>query len=180
MARAGPFGRTLVRSARPSAAALLLCALGVAAGCSSTPSAAPPATTQVKTTTTTGAAPTTTTAAAATTTSATVPAEQSSSVQVQIAGATAIVTFDSADLNGTLQTTGARFSASGTAFDFVIDGVSYSGSPVTTSSSTAGGLISQVQVAATSGGVTVAVSLRSPASHDEFGIGHDTVGVSLS
>ena len=133
-----------------------------------------------KATTTTASAPTTTAPASAASTASTAPPEQSSTVQIQIAGATAIISFESADLSGTLQTADARFAPSGTSFDFAIEGVSYSGSPVTTTSTTAGGLIAQVQVAAASGGVSVAVSLRSPASHDEFGIGHDTVGVSLS
>jgi hypothetical protein len=154
----------------------------LAAACSSTPSAAPPPTSHQRTaaTTTSVTASTTTTSPPATTTSVTAAPEQTASLQVQIAGATAIISFDSSDLSGTLATSGARFSPSGTAFDFVITGVSYSGFPVTTNAPSSSGLISQVTVSSSAGGVTVVVSLRSPASHDEFGIGHDTVGVSLS
>jgi len=159
-------------------AGLLLCTLAVAAGCSSGPAAGPPKHRGHRATTTTHQ--TTTTAAPATTTAVTAPPVQSSSVQVQIAGATAIISFSSADLSGTLQTGNARFSASGTTFAFSVSGVTYSGQPLTTSAPSGTGLISQVVVSAAGGGVAVSVSLRSPASHDQFGLGHDTVGVTLS
>jgi hypothetical protein len=179
-------GRHGIRSA-PSAtsvvgalAAALL--LGLAAGCSTAtaPTTAPSRGHHHAATTTTGAPTTTTTSTPPVTTAAnTAPPEQASTVQVQINGATTIVTFDSSDLSGTLQTANPGFNASGTTFTFTISGVSYSGTPVTTTAAGTG-LISQVVVSGTSGGASVVVSLRSAASHDEFGLGRDTVGVSLS
>jgi hypothetical protein len=65
-------------------------------------------------------------------------------------------------------------------WDFIVTGVSYSGSATTTSPSVAGGLVSQVVVSPANGGITVEVKLSEPAGHYAFGLGHNEVGVMLS
>jgi hypothetical protein len=105
---------------------------------------------------------------------------QASSIQLQITGSTAVIQFASADLNGSLQTADPGFSAEGMIFSFLVEGVAYSGSPVTTSSTSASGLIGQVVASAAPDGVSVRVTLRSPATSYQLGLGHDLVGLTLS
>lgn len=105
---------------------------------------------------------------------------QTSSIEVGISGPTVKLTFLSADLTGALSTGSAVFAQGGTIFTFTVTGVSYSGSATTTSPSVTGGLVSQVVVSPTNGGITVEVTLSGPASHYTFGLGHNEVGVMLS
>jgi hypothetical protein len=163
--------------ARLATIALVVLA-GIGAGCSSRSES-----TTHPTTSTTAASPkitaprqpTTTTLAAST---STIPPVQTSSVEVGITGATVTLTFLSG-LTGALSTRGEVFDQGGTVFTFVVTGVSDSGS-TTTSPSVAGGLVSQVVVSPTNGGITVEVKLSRPASHYTFGLGHNEIGVMLS
>ena len=149
----------------------------VAAGCSSAPpsSKAPPARHK-------SSASTTSVPLATTTTPTTAPAQslQASSIQVQITGSSAEVQFASSDLSGSLQTADPGFSAGGTIFSFLVEGVSYSGAAVTTTSTSTSGLISQVVASADSNGVSVRVTLRSQATSYQLGLGHDLVGLTLT
>jgi len=86
------------------------------------------------------------------------------------------LTFLSADLTGALSTGGAVFTLGGTIFNFIVTGVAYSGSATTTSLLVAGGLVSQVVVSPTNGGITVEVKLSELAGHYTFGLGHSEVG----
>ena len=149
----------------------------VAAGCSSAPPSpkAPPA--QHK-----SSASTTSVPSATTTTATTAPAQslQASSIQVQITGSSAEVQFASSDLSGSLQTADPGFSAGGTIFSFLVEGVLYSGAPVTATSTSTSGLISQVVASAAPDGVSVRVTLRSQATSYQLGLGHDLVGLTLT
>lgn len=157
-------------------------ALAVAAGCSSTPVASKPTIPRAKgrpavpattsTTTTTSAPPT---AAPASTTTTAI---QTSSVTVQIAGASATIQFVSSNITGSLAPGTGSFSQGNTVYTFPVTGVAYSGAPATTTAS--GGLITSVTVAAASGGVTVTVQLSSAASRASLGLGHNEVGVQFS
>jgi hypothetical protein len=153
--------------------------LAVAAGCSSTPPSpkAPPAR-HTSSASTTSVPSTTTTAPPATT----APAQslQASSIQVQVTGSSAVVQFASSDLSSSLQTADPGFSAGGTIFSFLVEGVSYSGAPVTATSTSTTGLISQVVASADPNGVSVRVTLRSEATGYQLGLGHDLVGLTLS
>ncbi len=127
--------------------------------------------------------PPTSSTSSTTTTSPTTPTtpgqgETTGSITIQISGASAIVQFVSSSLTGSLQTADPAFGGAGTSFSFLVRGVSYSGSPVTTTAST--GMIAQVTAAQSSGGVEIRVSLRSAATNYQFGLGHDLVGVTFS
>jgi hypothetical protein len=91
-----------------------------------------------------------------------------------------VIQFASSDLSGSLQTADPEFTAGGTIFSFQVEGVSYSGSPVTAASTSASGLIGQVVASADPNGVSVRVTLRSPATNYQLGLGHDLVGLTLS
>jgi hypothetical protein len=91
-----------------------------------------------------------------------------------------LIQFASSDLSGSLQTADPGFSAGGTVFSFLVEGVSYSGAPVTASSSSTTGLVDQAVASAATGGVSVRVTLRSPATAYQLGLGHDEVGLTLS
>jgi hypothetical protein len=108
----------------------------------------------------------------------TVPPVQSASVQVQITGSTATIDFTSSSVSGSLSPGAGTFSDGGTLYTFVVSGVSFSGSPSTTTA--AGALISSVEISGGSGGATVAIKLSSPTSHESYGLGHDEVGVTFS
>jgi len=158
---------------------------GISAGCSSGTESTAHSTTSTTATRhppkpkpTAPAPPTTTTTVPAST--STTPPVQTSSIEVGISGPTVTLTFLSADLTSALSTAGAVFTQGGTIFTFIVTGVSYSGSTTTTSPSVAGGLVSQVVVSPTNGGITVEVKLSGPASHYTFGLGHNEVGVMLS
>ena len=173
---------------RPRWTAIALAALaGVSAGCASGTGSAAHNTTSTtathhapksKSKSTAPAPPTTTTTVPAST--STTPPVQTSSIEVRISGPTVSLNFLSANLTGALSTASAVFTQGGTIFDFIVTGVSYSESAITTSSSVAGGLVSQVVVSPTNGGITVEVKLSEPASHHTFGLGHNEVGVILS
>jgi len=158
---------------------------GISAGCSSGTESTAQNTTSTTATrhapkvkSTAPGPPTTTTTVLAST--STTPPVQTSSIEVGISGPTVTLTFLGADLTGALSTEGAVFTQGGTIFTFIVTGVSYSGSATTTSPSVAGGLVSQVVVSPTNGGITVKVKLSGPASHYTFGLGHNEVGVMLS
>ena len=102
---------------------------------------------------------------------------QSPAVKVQISGASAIVDFTSASLTGSLSPSAGVFGQGGTVFTFTVGGVSYSGSPTTTTATS--GLITSVEVSAAGTGATVTIKLSSPASRSQFAIGHTQVGVAL-
>ena len=112
-------------------------------------------------------------------TSTTAPKVPSATVEVEIAGGTALVQFVSSTLNGDLTPTNPAFIQANMVFTFTVQGVNYSGPPQTTSAGTSG-LITQVVVTSSNGGVTVEVKLSAPASHYAFGQGHNQVGVTLS
>ena len=118
---------------------------------------------------------TTTVVAGSTTTS---PPVQSSSVQVQISGSQATISFASSDVSGSLSPQPGTFSQGGTVYEFVISGVQFTGASTTQSQS--GGLISSVTVSSASGGAAVTVKLTAPASHSSYGLGHNEVGVIVS
>lgn len=99
-----------------------------------------------------------------------------SSIEVGISDSSVTLTFLSADLTGALSTGGAVFTLGGTIFNFIVTGVAYSGSATTTSLLVAGGLVSQVVVSPTNGGITVEVKLSELAGHYTFGLGHSEVG----
>ena len=108
----------------------------------------------------------------------TVPSVQSTSVQVQISGATATIDFTSSSVSGSLSPAAGTFSEGATLYTFAVSGVSFTGSPSTTTAT--GGLISSVVVSGGSGGATVTIKLSSPTGHETYGLGHDEVGVTFS
>ena len=150
----------------------------VLAGCSSAPSA-----THLSRSTTTTLAkgkppPLATTTSASTTTSTAPPTEVAASVDIQISGSSAIVAFSSSSLTGSLAPSPGTFSQGGRVFTFTVSGVQYTGSPSTQTAT--GGLITEVQVSASSGGATVTVQLAASTSNAQFGIGRSQVGVTFS
>ena len=122
----------------------------------------------------------TTTTTSPTATSAPAQSLRASSIQLQITGSSVEVQFASASLNGSLQTADPGFSSGGMIFSFLVEGVAYTGSPVTASSTSASGLIGQVVASSAPDGVSVRVTLRSPATTYQLGLGHDLVGLTLS
>ncbi|MGH9045293.1 MAG: hypothetical protein ACRDVP_10765 [Acidimicrobiales bacterium] len=165
------------------ALAALLAAGAIASACSSAPTSsnrsASTSTTQASrphaSASTTGPTTATTAPVAPTTTS---PPVQASTVQVQIAGATATIQFTSSDVSGSLFPQKGTFGAGGTLYIFTVSGVAYSGSPSTTVSTS--GLIGSVAVSAGHNGAQVTIKLSSPATHASYGLGHNEVGVSFS
>lgn len=151
-----------------------------AAGCSSGHPGSPGPSTPHKSSAPTTAIRATTTTAPSATAPSSAPPLAASSIQLQITGSTAVVQFASADLSGSLATADPGFSAGGTVFSFLVQGVTYSGSPVTATSTSATGLIDQVVASANPGGVSVRVTLRSEATGYQLGLGHDLVGLTLS
>jgi hypothetical protein len=154
---------------------LLLGAAGCSSGHPGSPATPPPHKSNAPTT---AVRATTTTTSGTTTSSA--PPVQASSIQLQITGSTVVVQFASSDLSGSLATADPGFSAGGTVFSFLVQGVTYGGSPVTATSTSAAGLIDQVVALANPGGVSVRVTLRSEATSYQLGLGHNLVGLTLS
>jgi hypothetical protein len=151
-----------------------------AAGCSSGHPASPATSTPHKSNAPTTTVRATTTTAPSVTTTSGAPPVSASSIQLQITGSTVVVQFASSDLSGSLATADPGFSAGGTIFSFLVQGVTYGGSPVTATSTSAAGLIDQVVASANPGGVSVRVTLRSEATTYQLGLGHDLVGLTLS